>query len=112
MLFIKMGFKAIFVHNESVMATYAMAAQTACVVDIGSQKISVCCVDDGVVLPKTFTKRNFGGDDISELLLRLINSKDSLHYFPKEVFHPLSYPYHMMLLEHIKEQNTSMQMSD
>ena len=26
MLFVKMKFKAIFVHNESVMATYAMAA--------------------------------------------------------------------------------------
>ena len=26
MLFVKMKFKAIFVHNESVMASYAMAA--------------------------------------------------------------------------------------
>jgi actin-related protein 8 len=103
-----MGFKAIFVHNESVMATYAMAAQSACVVDIGSQKISVCCIDDGVVLPKTLTKRNFGGDEISELLHRLINSNESLHFFPKQVFYPMSYPYHMMLLEHIKEQNASM----
>jgi actin-related protein len=103
-----MGFKAIFVHNESVMATYAMAAQSACVVDIGSQKISVCCIDDGVVLPKTLNKRNFGGDDISELLHRLINSNDSLHFFPKQVFYPMNYPYHMMLLEHIKEQNASM----
>jgi actin-related protein 8 len=88
LLFIKLGFKAIFVHNESVMATYAMAAQSACVVDIGSQKISVCCVDDGVVLPKTMIKRNFGGDDISELLMRLIRSKESLHYFPQDVFYP------------------------
>ena len=38
MLFIKMGFKSCFIHLESVMATYAMAAQSACVVDIGSSK--------------------------------------------------------------------------
>ena len=39
MLFIKMGFKSVFLHLESVMATYAMAAATACVVDIGSTKM-------------------------------------------------------------------------
>jgi actin-related protein len=94
------------------MATYAMACQSACVVDIGSQKISVCCVDDGIIIPKTIFKRNYGGDDISELLLRLMQTKGSLHYFPKHVFYPLHYPYHMMLLEHIKEVNSSMQMNE
>ena len=69
-------------------------------------------MDDGVVLPKTMIKRNFGGDDISELLIRLMRAKGSLHYFPSEVFFPLHYPYHMMLLEHIKEQYASMQMND
>ena len=38
MLFVRMGFKSAFVHVESVMASYAMAAQTACIVDIGSTK--------------------------------------------------------------------------
>jgi len=47
MLFVKMGFKAILLHQEAVMATYSMAVQTGCVVDIGAQKISVSCVDDG-----------------------------------------------------------------
>lgn len=109
MLFCKLRFKSIFVHTESVMASYAMAAQSACVVDIGSQKISVACVEEGSIIPKTMIKRNFGGDDISELLLRLIQRKESLHYFPKKVFYPLSYPYHRMLLEFVKESHCSMQ---
>jgi hypothetical protein len=36
MLFLQLGFKALFIHQESVMAAYAMALPTACVVDIGA----------------------------------------------------------------------------
>ena len=99
-----MGFKSVFVHVESVMASYAMAAQTCCVVDIGSSKISVCCVDDGLILSKTIIKKHFGGDDVSELMYRLLKMENATHYFPKNVFHPLKYPYHCTLLEQIKEQ--------
>ena len=96
MIFVKMGFKSAFVHIESIMSSYAMGAQTACIVDIGSSKTSVCCVDDGVIINKTIIKKNFGGDDISELLYRLIKTKDALHYFPKNIFYPMQYPYHML----------------
>ena len=103
MLFVKMGFKSCFIHLESVMSTYAMAAQSACVVDIGSTKTQVCCVDDGVIISKTIIKKNFGGDDVSELLYRLLKMKEGTHYFPPKVFYPLQYPYHKMLLDQIKE---------
>ena len=103
MLFGKMGFKSAFVHVESVMATYAMAAPQACVVDIGSTKTTVCCVDDGVIISKSVIKKNYGGDDISEVLYRLIKSQNALHYFPKGVFYPIQYPYHKLQLESFKE---------
>ena len=96
MLFAKMGFKSAFVHVESVMSSYAMAAQTACIVDVGSSKMSVCCVDDGVIINKSVIKKHYGGDDISELLYRLIKSEDALHYFPPNVFYPMQYPYHAL----------------
>jgi actin-related protein len=35
------------------MATFAMALSSACVVDIGSSKISVCCIDEGILVPKS-----------------------------------------------------------
>ena len=82
MIFVKMGFKSAFLHLESVMATYAMAAATACVVDIGSTKMSVCCVDDGVIMSKTIIKKHFGGDDITELMHRLLKMRSATHYFP------------------------------
>ncbi len=33
--------------QESVCATYGAGVSSACVVDVGDQKVSVCCVEDG-----------------------------------------------------------------
>ncbi len=53
MLLGNLKFKSLFMHTESVMATFAMAMSTACVVDIGSSKLSVCCIDEGLLVPKS-----------------------------------------------------------
>lgn len=39
---------AVVVHQESVCATLGSGLSSACVVDVGDQKTSVCCVEDGV----------------------------------------------------------------
>ena len=54
------------------MSTYAMAIPTAVVVDIGSTKASVCCIEEGIIIAKSVIRKNFGGDDITTLLSRLI----------------------------------------
>ena len=48
-----LNFQAVIVHQESVCASFAAAVHSACVVDIGHQKISVCCVEEGISLPAT-----------------------------------------------------------
>ncbi|KPP64929.1 hypothetical protein Z043_116681 [Scleropages formosus] len=48
MLLVNMGFSAIVVHQESVCATFGSGLSSACVVDVGDEKTSVCCVEDGV----------------------------------------------------------------
>ena len=53
MILAKMKFKSLFMHTESIMATFAMAVSTACVVDIGSSKISICCIDEGIIVSKS-----------------------------------------------------------
>jgi actin-related protein 8 len=50
-LVVAMGFKQVMPLLESVAASYAMAAQTACVVDLGHTQTTVSCVDDGQVQP-------------------------------------------------------------
>lgn len=39
---------AIIVHQESVCATFGSGLSSACVVDVGDQKTSLSCVEDGV----------------------------------------------------------------
>jgi hypothetical protein len=39
-------------------------------VDIGSEKINVCCVDEGIIIANTLIRKNFGGDDVDVVLLR------------------------------------------
>ena len=43
-----LGFNAAFVVQESVCATLGSGISSACVVDVGDQKTSVCCVEDGL----------------------------------------------------------------
>ena len=71
MLF-NLGFKSMFLHLESVMATFAMALPTACVVDIGSSKTSVCCIEEGIIITKSIVRKHFGGDELTSLLMRLL----------------------------------------
>lgn len=109
MLF-NLGFKSMFIHVESVMATYAMAIPSAVVVDIGATKISVCCIEEGIIISKSVIRKNFGGDDMTQLLLRLIQHDKALHYFPPNLI-SLDYPFHKYLIEKVKHDFGTNEMS-
>ncbi|XP_013912406.1 PREDICTED: actin-related protein 8 [Thamnophis sirtalis] len=65
MTLLKMGFSGIIVHQESVCATFGSGLGSACVVDVGDQKTSICCVEDGVSHHNTRLRLAYGGCDIS-----------------------------------------------
>lgn len=75
MIFVKVGFNRIYMHLESVLACLGTAVSSALVVDIGHEKINVCCVDEGVILPKTLVRKNFGLKHISKTMIKLFNNK-------------------------------------
>ena len=77
MFLVSMCFNAIYLHQESALALFGACLNHACVVDIGYQKINVSCVDEGVIVPNTVVRKNFGGDDIDNLLYRLLTRKHS-----------------------------------
>jgi actin-related protein 8 len=58
--------------QESVCATFGAGIAHGCVVDVGASKTSISCVEEGLVLPETRMSLNYGGDDISELYLCLL----------------------------------------
>ncbi|NP_001080725.1 ARP8 actin related protein 8 homolog S homeolog [Xenopus laevis] len=72
MLLMKMGFSGVIVHQESVCAAYGSGLSSACVVDIGDQKTSVCCVEDGISHRNTRLCLAYGGSDITRCLFWLM----------------------------------------
>ena len=97
-----MGFKSIFLHLESVLSTFGAALQTACVVDVGSTKISVCCLEDGLIIENSLIRKNYGGDDITRLIYTTLSRKNPTFYFPIENFN-IENPYHFRIFEKLKE---------
>jgi actin-related protein 8 len=75
MIFTKICFNKLYIHLESVLACLGTAISSAVVVDIGHEKINICCVDEGVILPKTLVRKNFGLKHTSKTMIKLFNSK-------------------------------------
>eukprot|EP01017_Pseudomicrothorax_dubius_P039487 TRINITY_DN6067_c0_g1_i4.p1 TRINITY_DN6067_c0_g1~~TRINITY_DN6067_c0_g1_i4.p1 ORF type:complete len:364 (-),score=77.00 TRINITY_DN6067_c0_g1_i4:35-1066(-) len=78
-----LGFKAITMHLESVLACYGSALTHACVVDVGHEKISVACVEEGVIVPGTLVRKHFGGADMTTTLHRLLSKRFAYNYSSK-----------------------------
>ncbi|CAD8176546.1 unnamed protein product [Paramecium pentaurelia] len=77
MLIRQLGFKGIYLHLESVLSSFGANLQQCCVVDIGYEKINITCVDDGVILPGTYVRKNFGSKDIDLVLMRQITKRNA-----------------------------------
>lgn len=103
------GFKAIFLHLESVMSSFGAALQSACVLDIGADKVSVCCVDEGIILEDSLIRKNFGCDDLTKLFYLLLKRKNAKNFFPHEQIILSKYSnktnqaYHYRIVEKLKE---------
>ncbi|CAG5136172.1 unnamed protein product, partial [Candidula unifasciata] len=67
-----LGFGAVIVHQESVCATYGSGIPVACVVDVGDQKTSISCVEDGISHRVSRLTMEFGGSDVSRLFHSLL----------------------------------------
>ncbi|XP_056897816.1 actin-related protein 8 isoform X1 [Takifugu flavidus] len=72
MLLLNMGFSAIIVHQESVCATFGSGLSSACVVDVGDQKTSLCCVEDGVSHRNSRVCLAYGGSDVTRTFFWLL----------------------------------------
>lgn len=72
LVLIKMGFSGVIVLQESVCAVYGSGLSSACVVDIGDQKTSVCCVEDGISHRNTRLCLAYGGSDVTRCFFWLM----------------------------------------
>ncbi|CAH8585005.1 unnamed protein product [Heterobilharzia americana] len=60
----RMKFGRVFVHQASVCATYGIGLPTACVINVGEQKTSVCCVEDGIAHAEARVTLPVGRSDV------------------------------------------------
>lgn len=52
--------------QDHVAATFGAGLSYACVIDVGHEKTSISCVEDGISLPNTRIKMGYGGADITQ----------------------------------------------
>lgn len=67
-----LGFRSIFLLQESVAALYGAGVPSACVVDIGAEQVTVVCIDEGVLLPVSVVTQTTAGRSADQLLLKLL----------------------------------------
>lgn len=54
-----MGFASAILIQDHVCASFGSGLSTALVVDVGDQKISVSCVEDGISIPQSRVKLTY-----------------------------------------------------
>ncbi|XP_017155875.1 actin-related protein 8 [Drosophila miranda] len=68
----RLGFQRCFLVQDSVASTYGAGIGFGCVVDIGAQKTSIACIEDGISQLNSRVRLQYGGGDINQVLLMLL----------------------------------------
>ena len=72
MLLRDFGFGKVSLIQESLAATFGAGFIASCVVDVGSQKTSICCVEEGMCVENSRINLKFGGMDVTETFLKMM----------------------------------------
>lgn len=99
LLLCKIGFGSCFLIQDHVAATFGAGLGYACVVDVGDQKTSVSCVEDGISHPNTKIRLEYGGSDVTQTFYWLLQKCA----FPYSSCNE-NLPYDAMLLKTLKEE--------
>ncbi|KAF3926130.1 hypothetical protein ABW21_db0200398 [Orbilia brochopaga] len=93
--------------QESVAATYGAGFSSACIVDIGAQKTSISCVEEGMVVPDSRLNLKLGGDDVTNVFMQML----LMNSFPYSDIDLLR-RYDYLLAEDLKIKHTSLNEAD
>jgi actin-related protein 8 len=58
--------------QESMAATFGAGYTQACVVDVGAQKTSIACVEDGLCIEDSRINLKYGGFDVTETFIKMM----------------------------------------
>ncbi|KIW81016.1 hypothetical protein Z517_04039 [Fonsecaea pedrosoi CBS 271.37] len=101
------GFGRVCFIQESLAASFGAGFTTCCIVDIGAQKTTISCVEDGMVLDNSRVNLKFGGRDITETFVKMI----IYNHFPYSEIN-LNRRYDFQLAEELKQKFCTMTEAD
>ncbi|KAI1485801.1 putative chromatin remodeling complex subunit [Biscogniauxia mediterranea] len=93
--------------QESMAATFGAGYTQACVVDVGAQKTSIACVEDGLCIEDSRINLKYGGYDVTETFIRMMLYDN----FPYQDIN-LRRRYDFLLAEELKIKHCTMSPAD
>jgi actin-related protein 8 len=100
-------FKQVAFIQESLAATYGAGYTSACIVDIGAQKTSMCCVEEGMCIENSRINLKYGGYDVTETFIKMM----LFDHFPYADIN-LKRRYDFLLAEELKINFCTMNQAD
>lgn len=98
-----LGIGKVCLQQESLSNTFGAGSDKLCVVDIGAQKTSICCVDEGLCVEESRINLKIGGADITETFIKMM----LYGHFPYSDIN-LKRRYDLLLAEELKQKFCSM----
>ncbi len=102
-----LGFRRVCFIQESLAATFGASYTIACVVDIGAQKTSICCVEEGMCMENSRINLKYGGADITETFIKMM-LYDQFPYSDINLWRR----YDFLLAEELKQKYCTMNEAD
>lgn len=66
------GFQKVCFIQESLAATFGAGYSSSCIVDVGAQKTSMCCVEEGMCVENSRMNLKYGGEDVTETFIKMM----------------------------------------
>ena len=57
--------------QESLAASFGAGVMTSCIVDMGAQKTSIACVEDGMIIDNSRINLKYGGKDVTDAFVKM-----------------------------------------
>lgn len=97
------NFQKVCFMQESIAASFGAGFSTACIVDMGAEKTSICCVEDGMCIEDCRVNLKYGGYDVTETFIRMMLF-DRFHYSDFNLMRR----HDLLLAEELKETHTTL----
>lgn len=101
------GFGRVCFMQESLSGSYGAGYPSCVMVDVGAQKTSICCVDEGMCIEASRVNLRYGGYDITEAFMKMM----LVDQFPYTDIN-LRRRYDFLLAEELKQKFCTLSIQD